>query len=135
MNETELIALAISALRPHHAGDRLCGDVAAAVQSRAGSVFLGVSVDTPGWGLCAERSALAAMMTAGEYRFQRIVAVWRHPSDHTLYVLPPCGICCEFMRAIDHENLHAEILLGNSSTAQLKDLLPAHTWPAPLTDP
>ena len=76
-------------------------EVAAAVLSTTGDVFTGVAVDTPGCGLCAERSALAAMITAGQYRFAKIVAVWRDDSSGKLHVLPPCGICREFMRAID----------------------------------
>lgn len=133
MNNDELIDIAAGVLKPRAApGGRLSGDVGAVVVSANGRHFTGVSVDTPSWGLCAERSALAAMVTAGEYNFRRVAAVWRDDSDGRLYVLPPCGHCREFMRALDEANLEAEVVLGRTESAPLRELLPRHAWPAPL---
>lgn len=131
MTPKQMIARAAGVLRPHLVNGRLFGDVGAAVLSTSDNLYLGVSVDTTGWGLCAERSALAAMVTAGECTFTQVVAVWRDPQSR-LYVLPPCGICREFMRALDPQNLQAEIILGFSESLPLRDLLPAHAWPRPL---
>ena len=72
------------------------------------------------------------MITAGEYRIQKIVAVWRDERNGKLSVLPPCGICREFMRSIDENNLEAEILLGRSKSVKLKELVPCWEWPKPL---
>lgn len=127
----QLISAAESVLRPRMAGGRVFADVGAAVLSLSGCVFVGVSVDTPGWGLCAERSALAAMIAAGEYGFRKAVAVWRDPASGLLHILPPCGICREFMRGIEVSNLDAEIVLARNSSVRLKDLLPANEWPQP----
>src|SRR4051812_32033864 len=100
--ENTLIAAASQVLNPYTTtGGRLFGDVGAAVLSDGGKVYLGVCVDTSGWGLCAERSALAAMITAGEYKVRKVVAVWRDARDQQLYILPPCGICRDFMRHVD----------------------------------
>lgn len=45
-------------------------------------------IDTgSGTGFCAEHSAIAAMVTAGEYRIAKIVAVWRD-NEGALYALP-----------------------------------------------
>ena len=55
---------------------------------------------------------MAAMITDGEYKIQKIVAVWRDERNGKLHVLPPCGICREFMRNVDEENLNAEVVLG-----------------------
>ena len=64
-----LIESAAALLKPHTtSAGRLFGDVGAVLVSGSGKVFEGVCVDTPSWGLCAERSAIAAMITAGEYR-------------------------------------------------------------------
>ena len=129
----ELIQKAESVLKPYTSADgRLHGDVGAAVLSEQGNVFVGVCVDTTGWGLCAERSALAAMITAGEYKFQKVVAVWKDDKTGKLHVLPPCGICREFMRRIDESNLESAVILGRSEEMKLKELVPRHEWPEPL---
>ena len=105
MTNEELIEHASALLRPHRGpGERLFGDVAAALLSEQGQLYTGVCIDTASWGLCAERSAVAAMVTAGEYRLRRIVAVWRDERNGRLSVLPRCGICREFMRQIDDAN-------------------------------
>ena len=128
----ELIATAARHLHPHRVGDRLVGDVAATLVTDVGSVFSGVCIDTAsGTGFCAEHAAIAAMVTAGEYRIARIVAVWRDESGD-LYVLPPCGRCRELIRQIDPANLDADIVLGTDETRPLRDLLPYHHWPRPL---
>lgn len=72
------------------------------------------------------------MVTAGEYRIATIVAVWRD-GDGPLYVVPPCGRCREFIRQVDPANLDTEVILGADRTALLRDLLPAHEWPNPLS--
>ena len=127
----ELIEAAKAGLRPHRVGDRLFGDVCAVLLTDAGNRFAGVSIDTgSGTGFCAEHSAIAAMVTAGEYRIATIVAVWRDEQGR-LYVLPPCGRCREFMRQVDSGNLDAQVLLGGSRSALLRDLLPEHGWPDP----
>ena len=78
VNNKELIQKAKKALNRHtDSNGRLHGDVAAAVLGKNGEIYLGVCVDTPSSGLCAERSALAAMITDGEYGFEKVVAVWQ----------------------------------------------------------
>jgi cytidine deaminase len=129
MNNRELLTLASQTLRPHSEKGRIFGDVAAALVSATGHIFTGVSVDTPSWGICAERNALAAMITAGEYRFQKIVAVWKDPASGLFLILPPCGVCREFMRCINEENLNSKVILSEERVALLKDLLPEHAWP------
>jgi cytidine deaminase len=128
----ELIQAARAVLNPHVAGDRLFGDVGAAIVTAAGNRYVGVCIDTGcGTGFCAEHSAIAAMVTAGEYQIARIVAVWRDERG-ALYVLPPCGRCREFIRQIDAANLDTEVVLGRARSASLRELLPANVWPDPL---
>src|SRR5690242_20262523 len=129
----ELIALAAKVINPHRTEDgRLHGDVGAALVSGNGTVYLGTCVDTPSWGLCAERSAIAAMITAGEYRIAKVVGVWRDEKTNELYVLPPCGVCRHFMKQIDRGNLETEVVLGKTTTRKLSELLPFYEWPGPL---
>jgi cytidine deaminase len=114
-------------------GDRLFGDVGATLVAGSGRLFSGVCIDTgSGTGFCAEHAAIAAMVTAGEYHIEKIVAVWRDDSGR-LYVLPPCGRCREFIRQVDEANIDTEVVLGADRSVRLRDLLPFHDWPAPLS--
>ncbi|MGW3293867.1 cytidine deaminase family protein [Streptomyces xiamenensis] len=131
----ELIDEALAALRPHRAGDRLFGNVASVLVTDTGAHHRGVCIDTPcGTGFCAEHAAIAAMVTAGEYRIADIVAVWRDETTGRPHVLPPCGRCREFIRQIDPANIGTRVILGPDRSAPLRDLLPAHAWPEPLAD-
>jgi cytidine deaminase len=134
MTDDELIVRAASVLNPHTtATGNSFGTVGATLVTDRGNVYDGVCLDTSsGMGFCAEHAAIAAMVTAGEYRIARIVAVWRDERDGQLYVLPPCGRCREFMRQIDEANLETDVVLGRDTVRKLKNLLPFHTWPAPL---
>jgi cytidine deaminase len=128
----ELIQAARAVLNPHVVADRLFGDVGAALVTTKGNRYFGVCIDTgSGTGFCAEHSAIAAMVTAGEYHITQIVAVWRDEQG-VLYVLPPCGRCREFIRQIDQANIDTEIILGRDRSARLRDLLPFNEWPDPL---
>jgi len=128
----DLVLAASETLNPHVVGDRLFGDVGSVLTTPSGSLYRGVCIDTgSGTGFCAEHSAVAAMVTAGEYRIERIVAVWRDDSAR-LYVLPPCGRCREFIRQVDPANLDTEVILDLDRSASLRELLPAHGWPQPL---
>jgi cytidine deaminase len=133
MENDELIRKAESVLNRYtDAHGRLHGDVGAAVLGVNGKVYAGVCVDTPGWGLCAERSAIAAMITDGEYKIKEIVAVWRDDKTGKTHILPPCGICRQFMRDVDEANMEADIILGKGKSEKLRALIPYHEWPEPL---
>ncbi|HPD42374.1 MAG TPA: cytidine deaminase [Anaerolineae bacterium] len=101
--------------------DNSAGDVACALLTSEGNLFFGVCIDVgSGIGFCAEHSAIAAMITAGETSIAQIVAVWGEG-----VVLPPCGRCREFMYQIDSTNYeNTEVILGEDRVVKLKDLLP-----------
>ena len=127
MTNEELIAKAKSVVRPTRIGDRMLGDVGSALVTEAGNLYLGVCIDTgSGTGFCAEHSAIAAMVTAGEFRIQKIVAVWTQGED--TYILSPCGRCREFIRQMDEANLETEVILDVDQVASLKELLPYAEW-------
>jgi cytidine deaminase len=95
--------------------------------ARASSPELDTSSGT---GFGAEHAAIAAMVTAREYKIMKIVAVWRD-DNRVLPVVPPCGRCREFIRQIDRANLDTEVVLSRTSSARLRDLLPDSEWPQP----
>jgi len=131
MRETSngyLIEKAASVVNPRRNGDFTMGDVGCALVSDSDNVYVGVCIDTgSGMGFCAEHNAIGSMVTAGESRIKKIVAVaLRDGTDP--YVLSPCGRCREFMRQIDPSNLEAEVVLAKDKSVLLKELLPYHDW-------
>ncbi len=99
------------------------GDVGCALLTDEGNVYVGVCIDTcSGMGFCAEHSAIAAMVTHGEHKIKKIVAVSEDGK-----ILPPCGRCREFMHQIHEENLNTEIIIDKNKVVKLKDLLP-YPW-------
>jgi len=124
LTNREMIEQAKTVLRPRKlSGDNSAGEVACALLSSSGNLYFGVCIDiNSGIGFCAEHSAIAAMVTAGESSIARVVAVCGD------VVLPPCGRCREFMYQIDHSNLsNTDVLLGADRTVKLKELLP-YPW-------
>jgi cytidine deaminase len=127
MTNAELIQKARAVVNPYRIEDRLFGDVGCALLTDLGTTFLGVCIDTgSGTGFCAEHSAIAAMVTAREYRIQKIVAVWL--DDQNTYILSPCGRCREFIRQLHPDNLQTEVILEVDRTVKLAELLPYHDW-------
>jgi cytidine deaminase len=122
LNKEELIEKAKTVLYPRelYLGNR-AGDVACALQSAAGNLYLGVCLDIgSGIGFCAEHSAVAAMITAGETAIARVVAI---SGDGK--ILPPCGRCRELIYEIDPSNLESTlVIVGQDKAVTLKELLP-----------
>ena len=101
------------------AGNAWAGSVSAALLSEKGNVYTGVCIDVcSGMGFCAEHAAVAAMITAGESKIVKLVAVSEKG------VIPPCGRCREFISQINDENINAEVMVSPGKTLRLKDLLP-----------
>ncbi len=98
------------------------GGVAAAVLTKAGNIYVGVCIDTASTlGMCAERNAIANMITNGESQIDKVVAVM--PGGK---VGPPCGACREYMMQLDKDSGDIEILLDRETqkTVRLKELIP-----------
>lgn len=98
------------------------GGVAAAILTKKGNIYVGVCIDTASTlGMCAERNAMANMITNGESQIDKVVAVMSNGKLGT-----PCGACREFMMQLDKNSGEIEILLDISTkkTVKLKDLLP-----------
>lgn len=98
------------------------GGVAAAILTKKGNIYVGVCIDTASTlGMCAERNAIANMITNGESQIDKVVAVMEDGR-----VGSPCGACREYMMQLDKESGEIEILtnLKEMKTVRLKELIP-----------
>jgi cytidine deaminase len=121
MEFDELYQQAKAVLNPRHLSEEAeAGGVGAALLTESGRVYAGVCIDTSSsMGFCAEHAAAAAMLTAGENRVVKMVAVnWDGK------VLPPCGRCREFISQLHEDNPNAEVLVGRGTVVTLRELLP-----------
>ncbi len=98
------------------------GGVAAAILTKKGNIYVGVCIDTASTlGMCAERNAIANMITHGESQIDKVVAVM--PDGR---VGSPCGACREYMMQLDKDSGDIEILLDLETlkTVRLRELIP-----------
>jgi cytidine deaminase len=124
VNDADLIARAQAVVNPRKLSPMAeAGGVGAALVTPAGNVYVGVCIETQSAIMCAERAAIAAMVTAGESRITTIVAV-----DWDGEILPPCGVCREFIWQVHEANRATRVLLPGGASATLAELLPHHWW-------
>lgn len=98
------------------------GGVSAAILTKKGNIYVGVCIDTASTlGMCAERNAIANMITNGESQIDKVVAVMPNGK-----VGSPCGACREFMMQLDAKSGDIEILtqLEPKKIITLKELIP-----------
>ena len=99
------------------------GGVAAAVLSSSGKIYTGVCIDTCSTlGICAERNAIFNMITNGEEKIDKVLAIMPDGKSGA-----PCGACRELMVQLmpnDYKNI--EILLDYESEriVKLGDITP-----------
>ncbi len=99
------------------------GGVAAAILSASGRIYTGVCVDTCSTlGICAERNAIFNMITNGEQKISKVLAVMPDGSCGA-----PCGACRELMVQLMPDNYKGvEIMMDFNSgrTVTLGELTP-----------
>ena len=120
----ELIEKAEAVLKPRRLSSTAeASSVAAAILTKEGHIYTGVCIDTAcSMGFCAEHSAAAAMITAGESEIVKMVAINKRGN-----ILPPCGRCREFISQLNDANIEAEVLINRQRAVKLMDLLP-YDW-------
>jgi homotetrameric cytidine deaminase len=98
------------------------GGVAAAILSKSGNIYVGVCIDTcSSLGMCAERNAIANMITNGESQIDKLVCVMRNGE-----VGSPCGACREYLMQLDKDSKDIVILKDRATyeTITLGELIP-----------
>ena len=119
----ELYELAKSKYNPRDVSPFIqAGGVSAAILTDKGNVYYGVCIDTAcTLGMCAERNAIANMLTNGENRVVKLVC---YMGDGL--VGGPCGACREYLMQLDKSSGNIEILvsLEGLKTITLKELIP-----------
>ena len=99
------------------------GGVAAALLTVQGNIYTRICIDTAcSLGLCAERNAIANMLTNGESKIVKMLIIM--PDGKIGF---PCGACRELMMQLSPNSGNIEILTDYKSrkTMLLKDLVPA----------
>ncbi len=121
MEFSELCKRAFSVVKPRRLSEYAeAGGVGAALETDSGNVYLGVCIDVAcSTGFCAEHAAAAAMVTAGESRVVKMVAV-----DWEGRPMPPCGRCREMITSLHPENYKALVMVNADTVLPLEELLP-----------
>lgn len=98
------------------------GGVGAAILTSKGNIYTGVCIDTTcTLGMCAERNAIANMITNGESEIEKIAVVMPDGKAGM-----PCGACREFIMQLGSKSGDIEILTDfeNRKTVKMKELMP-----------
>lgn len=98
------------------------GGVGVAILTEGHNIYTGVCIDTAcSLGMCAERNAIANMITNGEEKIEKLVCV-----DSKGKVGFPCGACREFLMQLSRDSKDIEILknIETKEVIKLKELVP-----------
>ena len=99
------------------------GGVAAAILAESGKIYTGVCIDGAcSLGICAERNAIFNMITNGESKILKVIAI-----NYDGKVLAPCGACRELMTQLmpnDYKNIEVMLDYENNIVKSLKELTP-----------
>jgi cytidine deaminase len=100
--------------------DVTIGRVGCVLTTTSGKEYTGINLKAAGdLGFCAEVTALAQMITAGESEVEFVTTV---NSDGE--IIPPCGRCRELLYQINRNNLKTKIVFSATESVELKELLP-----------
>lgn len=99
------------------------GGVSAAILSQSGKIYTGVCVDTCSTlGICAERNAIFNMLTNGEDKITKVLAVMDNGKTGA-----PCGACRELMVQLmpdDYKNVEIMLDYDLEKVVTLGELTP-----------
>ncbi|APX92293.1 cytidine deaminase [Halomonas sp. 1513] len=108
--------------------------VAALVESDDGSQFLGCNVEIANYkGLCAEASAIAAMVGSGRQQIRQVYVMG--PGEH---LCTPCGDCRQRIREFAGRDTRIDVLDANGrhlKSYSMDELLPDSFGPENIGKP
>jgi len=96
--------------------------VGAAVLCSSGKIYVGINVESCGYGPCAEPIAIGAAFTNGERILERIVAIGKQSEPHV--IIPPCGNCRQLIYNYAPECMVILSQKNNIVKVKIKELLP-----------
>jgi cytidine deaminase len=122
----ELLAAAARA-RAHAYAPYSNYHVGAAVVSTSGRIYAGCNVENASYGLalCAERSAIAAMVAAGDTEIAAVAVITAGPEPGA-----PCGLCRQTMTEFARDAFIGLALEGDTAPRVVRRL--AELFPEPF---
>ena len=95
--------------------------VGAALLGRSGRIYSGVNVENAAYpvGICAERAAVAAAVTAGEHDFEALAVIADSPE-----ACAPCGMCRQMLMEFPIERIILANTAGDLRVLAPEELLP-----------
>lgn len=125
MTKEELCTLAKEAMERSYSPYSNC-KVGAALLADSGKVYLGCNIENASFSptICAERSAVASAVSAGERSFSAI-AVTGGKNGEIDGAFFPCGVCRQVLREFCADDFPVYVLTKDEIISlTLKDLLP-----------
>lgn len=121
MTWEKLIDAAKAVICPRVLSDSVeAGGVGAAILTESGHIYVGVCIDTAcSLGMCAERSAIANMITCGESRVTHLVCLGSRGN-----VMMPCGACRELLMQLGNRDMEILTDAGSFASVTLDCLMP-----------
>lgn len=98
------------------------GSVGSAILTKNHHIYTGVCIDTASsLGMCAERNAIANMITNGENEMVKLVCI-----DSKGNIGYPCGACREYLMQLSKDSKNIEILknIDTKESIKLEELIP-----------
>lgn len=101
--------------------------VGSTIKTRLGKIYSGTNIETASYvAICAERAAISAAITDGEYEFESIAVISKSAYFDVKQIAGPCGICRQLIfelsqvadydiRVINSTTQKHEIIIANIS--------------------
>lgn len=121
MSDLEELVNAARAVQKHAHAPYSRFRVGAAIRTTSGQTFVGANVENASYGatVCAERSAVSAMVAAGEREIEA-VAVYTDADTPTM----PCGVCRQVLLEFGPRCTVVAVTPSGRETTTLAELLP-----------
>ena len=94
--------------------------VGAALRTKSGKIYTGISVNSQKVDLCSEWSAIGSAFGEGETEFDMVVAVKRK-EDGSFTIFPPCALCRELYITYCPD---IKVVLSENEVRTASELLP-----------